>query len=109
MEYMFEVTDPRGFIVHCTESVWYDHIVYGHSWMEGAEEDVADAIVNPLWISEDRLRANRNVYYALRSDPPRYLRVVVEFDKDYVGDVKTAFPASSGKPGEKWIWPQSKD
>ncbi len=108
-EDIFEVVDPRGISVHCTKEVWYDHILSNRPYMEGTEDDIAEAIRQPFYICRDKLRADRNVYYALRSSEARYTRVVVEIYQDGRGRVITAFPADSGKSGEKMIWPQSSD
>lgn len=109
MDYIFEVTDQRGYIVHCTAEVWYDHIVARHPWMEGSEAEVAEGVARASAIYQDRLRESRNIYYRRRNSPPRYIKVVVDFDEHSVGSVVTAFPADSPKPGEIWIWPQSSD
>lgn len=109
MDDIFKVTDQRGFTVHCTVEVWYNHIVMRHPWMEGSESEVADGVAKANAIYQDRLKENRNIYYHRRNNPPRYIKVVVDFDEKHVGSVVTAFPADSPKPGEKWIWPQSSD
>ena len=109
MKYLFEVTDQRGYSVHCTVEDWYDHIVARHPWMEGTEAEVAEGVAKANWIYQDRLKENRNIYYHRRNSPPRYIKVVVDFDENWVGSIVTAFPTDSPKPGEIWIWPQSSD
>lgn len=76
--------------------------------MEDKEQEVAEAIKKPFSIYQDKLRADRHIYYARRENPPCYVKVVVELNQD-CAQVITAFLTDSGKLGEIWIWPQSSD
>ena len=61
----FEVTDPRGRSVICTEDRWRWHIISGHGkFMEGYEDEVKQAIEAPKpGIYQDAQRKERNNYY----------------------------------------------
>ena len=108
MSIVFEATDPRGRRVICTDEIWHKNILVKRSWMEGWEEEVRQAIEDPsLQIFEDVDNKNRHVYYRrLTHRTPRYIRVVVEFQREDFGRVITAHPTDSGKSGEKPIWPE---
>ncbi|MBZ0283490.1 MAG: hypothetical protein K8L97_22330 [Anaerolineae bacterium] len=105
MPNVFEVTDPRGWLVICTEDCFKNHIVTHHSIMEDCEEEVKQAIEAPVIgiIYCDAHNVNRNIYYRKRKSG--YLKVVVQFDENGLGEVITAFPVSYPKSGEKIIWP----
>lgn len=107
MEVVFEVVDPRGKQVICTEYCWIDHILSNRPFMVGLESEVKVTIQKPTFgIYEDANRAERNIYYRLFSGKERYMKVVVSFsDKD--GTVITAFPTNNMKSGEKLIWTAS--
>jgi hypothetical protein len=108
MPNIFEVDDPRGRSVICTEACWKWHILDYHHDMAGREAEVIAAITRPsLGIFSDTDFENRNVYYLRRSGKPYYLKVVVEFKSEREGEVITAYLAFSPKAGEKLIWPSS--
>ena len=107
---VFEVIDPRGRKVICTEECWFGHILGARSWMAGMEEAVSAAIEKPSFgICCDPHNENRHIYYRLYKNKPRYIKVVVDFVREDLGRVVTAFPTDSGKSGEKLIWPESTD
>ena len=109
MPNLFEVTDPRGRKVVCTEERWSGHVLQARPWMKGWEEEVRAAIEEPYFgVYQDADYPNRNIYYRLHKGKDRYIKVVVSFE-DEVGRVVTAFPMSSPKAGEKLIWPESSD
>jgi hypothetical protein len=107
----FEVTDPRGRIVICTEERWRWHIVSGHGkFMEGYEEEVKQAIQTPVpGIYQDTQRKVRHNYYLRLPHSRKYIKVVVDFTDETNGQVITAFKADSVKAGEILIWPISTD
>ena len=109
MPNVFEVTDPRGRKVVCTEECWDWHILNARPWMEGWEGRVSEAIEKPTFIGQDVRKQNRQVYYRLRRREMRYIKVVVEFEGEELGTVITAFPADSPKRGERLIWPEPSD
>jgi len=105
MNIIFEVVDPRGYKVTCTEDCLNNHIIPHHPNMSGREEEIKLTIENPEFglIYQDANRPERNIYYKLSKKKDSYLKVVVEFDKEE-GIVITAFPVSYPKSGEKIIW-----
>ena len=108
MDVVFDVTDPRGKQVICTQDCWNNHILEARSWMDGWEEYVAKAIEKPTFgIYEDANRPERNIYYLLHTKRDRYIKVVVSFDNEDKGVVITAFPSDNMKAGEKLIWTAS--
>jgi hypothetical protein len=105
----FKVNDPRGREVICTVECWDGHILAQRPFMSGWEDRVIAAISNPtIGIFQDVDYPNRHVFYR-RQNRPRYIKVVVAIMEHEADKVITAFPADSMKPGEKLIWPQSKD
>jgi hypothetical protein len=107
MPNVFEITDPRGRKVVCTEDRWKWHILSSHPWMTGWESEVMAAIQTPtIGIYQDAESENRHIYYMLPEGRKRYIKVVVDFDDQAVGTVITAFPTDSPKPGERLIWPE---
>lgn len=111
MPVLFEVTDPRGKKVICSEENWIDHVLYNHPNMEGSEADVAATIEAPSYsmIYQDKNYPERNLYY--RKQPKEYyIKAIVEFTEKQSGKLITAFITDSPKPGEALIWtPQSRD
>lgn len=104
---LFDVIDPRGFRVFCTIIRWREHVVE-HSIMIGEEASVVKAITDPTYgIYADKDYPERSIYYFRKSSKPLYVKVVVKFSDDGVGEVITAFMTDSLKSGEKMIWPKS--
>jgi hypothetical protein len=81
MPNVFEVTDPRGRVVMCTEECWTGHVLYNRPWMLGWEDDVAQVIEHPLMgIFRDADFENRDIYYGFNPNKKdRYIKVIVEF------------------------------
>jgi hypothetical protein len=106
---LFEVTDPRGWLVVCTQQCWYEHILDERPFMKGWEDQLAKTITQPNhdFIYQDVDFPERHVYYRKQPRKGYYLKVVVEFLPGAVGEVVTAYPASAKKRGEVRIWPKS--
>ena len=109
MSIEFEVEDPRGRRIVCTQDVWRNHVTRRRPWMAKPEwiEFVKKAIQKPIGhIYLDANFPSRQVYYYRIMKPTRYLKVIVEFENDESdGQLITATPANNGKTGEKPIWP----
>lgn len=108
---VFQVTDPRGKIVICTEERWYGHILSSRQFMAAQQDIVKAAITNPTFgIFEDAQFPNRCIYYYRQEKSPvRYMKVVVTVQESGPYTVVTAFPTDSMKQGENWIWKPSSD
>lgn len=105
---IFDVTDPRGYRVICSEATWQSHILANRPFMQGWEDEVQAAVENPTFgIYQDASHPERHIYYRLNTKKPRYIKVVVHFDDEHSGNVITAFPTDSMKAGEKLIWTKS--
>jgi hypothetical protein len=105
---LFEVKDPRGYKVSCSERCWHSHILDEHPEMDNEVERVKEAICNPtLFIYQDKDFIDRQIYYLLDISKRYYIKVTVRFDENNNGQVITAFKTDSPKPGEKMIWPKS--
>ena len=104
----FEATDPRGYLINCSDEAW-DHIIGNRPWMAGWEETVKQAVENPtMGIYQDVDFDERHVYYMFRVvGKDRYLKVVVEITGEDAGTVITAFPTFTPKAGEKLLWLKS--
>jgi hypothetical protein len=72
--------------------------------MAGQEEVVRLAIQYPIWIALDVDGHGREDYYGEHPSGQRRTKVVVEFDASGNGRLVTAFPANSGKRGERVVW-----
>ena len=84
------VTDPLGRTVRLTDDRWA-HIVGGHPYMAPHRADVLRAIGNPT----ERIvqpRAGQDWFYLENAGPSRWLKVVVAFEEQAVGTMRTAFP-----------------
>src|SRR4051812_47583935 len=105
---IFEVTDPRGYKVKCSETAW-QHILGNRSYMVSWIDEIKAAIEQPnMGIYQDVDFSDREIYYMLRmKGKDRYLKVVVEIQGSKAGTVVTAFPTYTPKAGEKLIWPTS--
>lgn len=106
MSNKFEVTDPRGRRVTCTEDAW-DHIISDRPWMDTDEwvSDIRRTVENPtMGIYQDVDFDDRIVYYAFRlKGSQRYVKVVVKTDDNFLGQVVTAYPVKTPKAGEKLL------
>ncbi len=107
MSNLFEVKDPRGRKVICTEDCFHYHILTNHPNMLEQEEEIQLTLTDPTFgfIYADAKRPERNVYYRLNAKKTLYTKVVVEFDEHEVGKVITAFRTDTPKSGEALIWP----
>jgi hypothetical protein len=102
----FEVIDPRGKTVICTEDRWRWHIVSGHGkFMDGYEDEVKQAIEAPTeGIFQDAVRTERHNYYLRLPRSRKYIKVVVDFSDEDGGQVITAFKTDSVKQSETLLW-----
>jgi hypothetical protein len=87
------VADPLGRTVHLTDERW-EHIVDGHPYMAAHQADVLRAIREPSERIE-QARPGQDWFYLEGAGPSRWLKVVVAFDEDSTGRVRTAFPRRS--------------
>jgi hypothetical protein len=90
---METTTDPLGRIVSLTDERW-EHIVDGHPYMASFRADVLRAVEEPT----DRIeqpRVGQDWFYLQDVGPSRWLKVVVAFDEESVGSIRTAFPRRS--------------
>lgn len=106
MAVLFQTKDPQERTIVCTEERWNDHVLSQRPWMEFWVDDVKLAVEKPIYICSAADNDKREVFYYIPAPTSKYLRVVVQFDSDQ-GEVITAYPTDSGKPGEKMIWPTS--
>ncbi|HLY25589.1 MAG TPA: hypothetical protein VKQ72_04575 [Aggregatilineales bacterium] len=106
MPILFEILDPMRRKVICTDDVWHSHILTRHPIMRGLENEVKLAIEKPsIGIFQDSSLSSRSIYYLRQTGTPRYLKAVVEFDDNDIGEVITAFLTDAPKSGERLIWP----
>lgn len=107
MAFVFNVVDPRGKSVSCSEEYWKKHIVGARFWMDGWQDKVSAAVQSPDAIFRDADYSDRECYYQLDKNKRKYMKVVVGFDKKDDGIIITAFPTDSIKIGENLIWARS--
>ena len=104
---LFEVEDPRGKKVFCTNTQWIDHIIppwRDHAELNGHEAGVREAIEKPLAIYTSAKVPGREVYYAystIGTYTHLYLRIVVEPN----GFVVTAMHVANQEADEVQLWP----
>ncbi len=87
---MDETVDPLGRAVRLAEERWR-HIVDGHPYMAPFRAEVLRAIAEPTELIEQP-RPGQDWFYLRSAGPSRWLKVVVAFDEDSVGSIRTAFP-----------------
>jgi len=104
MANVFDIKDSRGKTVYCDEECWTKHILGNHPHMQEWMRRVTLTIEKPDFISEDVDRRNRHNYYRLVKNRQKFIKVVVEFADEDVGNVITAFAANNLKPKEPIIW-----
>lgn len=111
MPHKFDVTDPRGYRIACSDWAW-EHIIGNRPYMDTPEweRDIQRAVENPtVGIFQDADFDDRCVYYRFRIEGAnKFLKVVVRIEADKTGVIVTAFPTFNKKPGEKLIWKTSK-
>lgn len=97
----FEVTDPRGKKIICTNDCWQKHILAKHPFLSGWEKDIEKAIKKPDAIYKDANFPDTENYY--KKTKKCYIKVPVKFNGDN-GNTRTAFFCDSPKTGEVLIW-----
>ena len=102
MPNQFEVRDPEGRKIVCTDARW-THIITMRSFMYSYEMKIRETLEKPTCRLKDADYPNREVFYRLYKTSKRFMKVVVEFLGND-GSVITAHPASSFKKGEEEIW-----
>ena len=90
---MHSIVDPHGRTVHLTDERWA-HIIRRHPYMDVFQAGVLQAIIAPTEIV-DRPRPGQDWYYLQGAGPSRWLKVVVAFDENNTGSIRTAFPRRS--------------
>lgn len=75
--------------------------------MKDSEKRIKQAIIKPIFITQDAQYPKRQNYYK-SNGRKGYIKVVVEFTDEDVGDVVTAFPTDNIKKSETEIWKQQK-
>jgi hypothetical protein len=90
---MDKMIDPCGRTVYLVEERW-QHIVDGHPYMVPFRLEVFRAVEAPTDLIEQP-RPGQDWFYLRDAGPSRWLKVVVAFDEDSVGSIRTAFPRRS--------------
>jgi hypothetical protein len=90
---MDEAIDPLGRTVYLTEERWR-HIIDGHPYMAPFRGEVLQAVEAPTDLIE-KPRSDQDWFYLRDAGPSRWLKVVVAFDEDSTGSIRTAFPRRS--------------
>jgi hypothetical protein len=90
---MGETIDPLGRTVHLAEERWR-HIIDGHPYMAPFRAEVLQAVEAPTDLIEQP-RLGQDWFYLRNVGPSQWLKVVVAFDEDSVGSIRTAFPRRS--------------
>lgn len=105
---LFRLVDHWGRTVVLTETQWIDHVLPRHPELLGHDALVEAVLRDPHFVNLDATRGNRETFYAPSPLPPPYSRVyvkvVVEFSRVSLGEVKTAFFTNHARPGEQRRW-----
>ena len=107
MANIFNVFDPNGKSVYCTDDRWNNHILTRHSELKQREKEVIKTIESPDAIFQDFEVLNKNYYYRLITKT-LYLKVVVNLEDGNKARVITAHLSDSIRPKEKCLWMKSK-
>ena len=109
---LFTTKDPRGFIVTCTRECWNTHL-YTHPEIEGRESEAKKAIESPkhgcIYLSNHHLQGqppDRHVFYRSVAGRKAELRIVVQFDGENKGIVRSIGFVSRRPEKEYLIWPK---
>jgi len=106
MANFFEVTDPRGYLISCTEERWFGQILVEYPEMEDAKALVIEAIRNPrnsviYWVRDF---PDHHIYYTIHLSGTYYVKAVVGFSTKVHGQLITAFMPDSLRRGETPLW-----
>ncbi|MEK7014707.1 hypothetical protein [Bacillus sp. FSL R9-9410] len=104
-DYKFSTRDPLGKKVHLKASTWDNHITGGDHpervELLNQEEVVKEVIEDPKYIYPDQITPDGKERYRFidvvelsTTNKLKYLRVIVEYDKDDVGHVVTTIAQS---------------
>jgi hypothetical protein len=90
---MASTVDPHGRTVHLTDERWA-HIIRRHPYMDPFRAEVLRVVSHPTEIVREP-RPGQDWYYLWDAGPSRWLKVVVAFDENKMGSIRTAFPRRS--------------
>lgn len=90
---MQSVVDPYGRTVRLSDERWA-HIIRRHPYMDAFRAEVLEAVALPTEIVRGP-RPGQDLYYRRDAGPSRWLKVVVAYDENDTGSVRTAFPRRS--------------
>jgi hypothetical protein len=105
MPILFQVIDPRGKTISCSDEQWKNHVIQNKPFMQIYLEEVKKTLQNPDFICQDFLHVKRQCFYGRKIKAHGYLKVVVEFKTENEAELVTTFLADSGKKGEIIVWP----
>ncbi len=100
---LFDILTPLGFRVRCTRAYWEHVILEKHPVLEGREDEVRLALLEP---DEVRMSAkDRAVLLFYRGAKPRWTCAVTKREGES-GFLITAYPTDAVKIGEM-VWTRS--
>lgn len=105
---LWVVRDRWGREIRLHEVTWYNHIVPGHRALRDHEAAVAMVLTNSYRVTHDALHDKRECFYRQRTHPrfpELFLKVCVEFESEYAGEVITAFLTAKIHADEVQRWP----
>jgi len=91
---VFTTSDVFGYSVTLSQSTWNNHIISGHPEMIGNETATQRTIENPQYVYQSIRNADSKVFFAKTAEssyPQIYTSVVVDYDGNTNGEVKTAY------------------
>ena len=105
MTILFQVIDPRGNTITCSNEQWQNHVIQNKPFMQQYLAEVKRTLQNPDFICQDAEHQKRQCFYARKIRAKLYIKVIVDFKSDNEAELITAFLADNGKKGEIVIWP----
>ena len=92
MDYVFEIADKTGRLIHLSKERW-SHIVQHHPDMAGKEENVKLSVTTPTIIVPHKYDDKTANYYRYRKETHDYFLIVIKY-LNGKGFIKTAFYTS---------------
>lgn len=108
MSALIETRDMHGRDVRLTERTWEVHVLMERPWMSEWLHLVELAIMQPTYIFRDKEFADRECFYlgGRRELEGDFLKVVIRYNEDQQGTVRTAYAQQDHTAGEVQLWPR---
>lgn len=104
---IFETTSILGDSIIWTQENFENHIVNHHPEMEGHEKDIKNTIENPTLVYKAERFPEKRKHFVRRTNKKEissYNNVIVEYDTEQSGHVKTSYYSEDLGGGGEYVY-----